>query len=173
MIRQRQPVGIGAIRGQARRQGREGKVPLRLFASQLFGRIPEATLSAARVARADVVLTTTIGSGGATDPETFNRSLTAMRLAMMREADVVVAIGGKLHSGTGFNPGVLEELAQARWHNQPCFVIGAFGGAVAQLELPVLEELSVGNGFEDKSPWLSWQPGRTKWTNMPASYSRI
>jgi hypothetical protein len=71
-------------------------------------------------------------------------------LATMQQADVVVAIGGKLHFDTGFNPGVLEELAQARWHEVSCFVIGAFSGAVARLEQPVLEELSAASQFEDK-----------------------
>jgi diadenosine tetraphosphatase ApaH/serine/threonine PP2A family protein phosphatase len=147
-----QPALTPVVAEQARRQSREGHVPLRLFASQLFGPVPEVTLNAARVARADVVLTTAIGRGGTKDPETVNQSLTAMRLTMMQDADVVVAIGGKLHTDTGFNPGVLEELAQARWHDRPCFVVGAFGGAVAQLEHPVLEELCVGNGFENLSP---------------------
>jgi hypothetical protein len=162
-----QPTFTPVVAEQARCQAREGTIALRLFASQLFGQIPETTLNAARIAKADVVLTAPIGNGGATDPETRNHSLTAMRMAMMQEADVVVAVGGKLHAGTGFNPGVLEELAQARWHDQPCFVIGAFGGSVAQLELPVLEELSVGNRFENTSHLAEF----ATWTDRMDEYA--
>jgi SLOG cluster2 len=152
-----QPVLTPVVAEQARRQvrkGAEGSVPLKLFASQLFGQVPEVTLRAAQMAQADVVLTSQIGKGNARDPDTFNQSLTAMRLAMMQQVDIVVAIGGKLHVDTGFNPGVLEELAQARWHEIPCFVIGAFSGAVATLEHPVLEELSTASHFDDKLPML-------------------
>jgi hypothetical protein len=164
-----QPVLTPVVAEQTRRQvreGTEGSAPLKLFASQLFGQVPEVTLRAARMARADVVLTSRIGKGDAKDPETFNQSLTAMRLAMMQQVDVLVAIGGKLHVDTGFNPGVLEELAQARWHEVPCFVIGAFG-AVAKLEHPVLEELSVGNGFEDKSSIIEM----ATWTETMDEYA--
>jgi len=59
-----------------------------------------------------------------------------------------VAVGGKLHRDTGFNPGVLEELAQARWHRVPCFVIGAFGGVAGQLERQMIEEFSGANLLE-------------------------
>jgi hypothetical protein len=152
-----QPVLTPVVAEQARRQvrkGTKGTVPLTLFASQLFGQVPEVTLRAAHMAQADVVLTSQIGKGNAEDPDTVNQSLTAMRLAMMQQVDVVVAIGGKLHFDTGFNPGVLEELAQARWHEVPCFVIGAFSGAVARLEHPVLEELSAGSQFDDKLSML-------------------
>jgi hypothetical protein len=152
-----QPVLTPVVAEQARRQVREsseGIVPLKLFASQLFGKVPEVTLHAARMAQADVVLISQIGEGSTRDPDTFNKSLTAMRLAMMQQVDIVVAIGGKLHVETGFNPGVLEELAQARWHGVPCFVVGAFGGATGQLDLPVVEELSAGN-FLESTPFAA------------------
>jgi hypothetical protein len=70
---------------------------------------------------------------------------------MTQEVDVVVAVGGKLHVETGFNQGVLEELAQARWHNVPCFVVGAFGGAAGQLDNALIDELNAGNLMDDKS----------------------
>ncbi len=143
------PALAPVVAEQASRQARAGITPLRLFASQLFGEIPEVTRRAARLAQAAVVVTGQIGEGNAMNPETRNRSLTAMRLVMMQHVDVVVAVGGKLHVDTGFNPGVLEELAQARWHNIPCFVVGAFNGAAGQLDHPVLEELSQGNLLED------------------------
>jgi hypothetical protein len=95
-----------------------------------------------------VVLTKKIGEGDLSDPKTRNSSLTAMRIAMTGNIDVVVAVGGKLHLETGFNPGVLEELAQARWHGAPCFIVGALGGAAGGLELPILQELCEGNLLE-------------------------
>lgn len=140
-----QPLLAPVVAEQARRQSREGTPSLMLFASQVFGPIPEVTLRAASMAHADVVLTAQVGKGGSSDPETRNNSLTAMRLAMTQNIDVLVAVGGKLHADTGFNPGVLEELAHARWHSVPCFVVGAFSGAAGSLEHPILEELSTGN----------------------------
>jgi hypothetical protein len=161
-----QPALTPVVAEQARRQVRKESVPLRLFASQLFGQLPEVTLNAARVARANVILTGKMGDGDANDLDTRNQSLTAMRLVMMQEVDVVVAIGGKLHIDTGFSPGVFEELAQAHWHSVPCFVIGAFSGAAAKLEHPVLEELSAGNRFEDQSPLVEM----ATWTDRTDEY---
>jgi hypothetical protein len=108
------------------------------------------------------VLTAQVGQGTPADAETRNHSLTAMRLAMTQQVDVVVAVGGKLHVDTGFNPGVFEELALARWHNVPCFVVGAFSGAAGQLDQPIIEELSSGNLFGDQAPMLemaTWTDG--------------
>jgi hypothetical protein len=140
-----QPLLAPVVAEQARRQSQEGTTSLKLFASQLFGDLPDVVRRAAAVAHAEVVLTRQVGKGDFRDRETRNNSLTAMRLAMTQEVDVLVAIGGKLHVGTGFNPGVLEELADARWHGAPCFIVGAFGGAAGQLDQPILEELSAGN----------------------------
>jgi SLOG cluster2 len=140
-----QPLFTPVVAEQARRQSHEGIRPLKLFASQLFGELPEVTRRAASMAHAQVVLTRQVGKGDYRDRETRNNSLTAMRLAMTQEIDTLVAVGGKLHLDTGFNPGVLEELAHARWHGTPCFIVGAFSGAAAQLDHPILEELSSGN----------------------------
>ena len=140
-----QPLLTPVIAEQARRQLRESTEPLKLFASQVFGELPEVTERAARAARAQVILTAKIGPGDYRDPETRNPSLTAMRMAMTEQVDVLVAIGGKLHRDTGFNPGVLEELVQARWHRVPCFIVGAFGGAVGRLEGQLIEEFCAGN----------------------------
>jgi len=140
-----QPLLAPVVAEQARRQTREGRKSLKLFASQLFGDLPEVTRRAARLADADVVLTRQVGRGDSRDRQTRNDSLTAMRLAMTQQIDVLVAVGGKLHVETGFNPGVLEELAHARWHDVPCFAVAAFGGAAGKLEQPILEEVSAGN----------------------------
>jgi hypothetical protein len=162
-----QPSLTPIVSDEASRQRREDRVALKLFASQLFGQLPEVTAKAALAARAEVVLTEKIGSGDVHDADTRNHSLTAMRLTMMQDTDVVVAVGGKLHADTGYNPGVLEELAQARWHEIPCFVIGAFSGASASLDNPILEELSAGNGFENKSSMVEM----ATWTEAMDEYS--
>ncbi len=90
-----------------------------------------------------------------------------MRLALIQDIDVLIAIGGKLHSDTGFNPGVLEELAEARWHGVPSFIIGAFGGATGRLEHQVIAELSGHN-------LLGTEPGVTvdlaTWTDRMDEY---
>jgi hypothetical protein len=140
-----QPLLAPVLAEQARRQSQQGVRPLKLFASQLFGDLPDVTRRAAAMAHAEVVLTAQIGKGDYRDPETRNNSLTAMRLAMTQDIDVLVAVGGKLHVETGFNPGVLEELADARWHGAPCFVVRAFGGAAGQLDQTILEEFCAGN----------------------------
>lgn len=146
-----QPLLTPVIAEQARRQLHGDTECLKLFASQVFGKLPEVTERAARAARAEVLLTAKVGEGDQHDPTTRNQSLTAMRLAMTQDIDVLVAIGGKLHRDTGFNPGVLEELAQARWHSVPCFVIGAFGGSAGRLERQMIEELCSGNLLEEES----------------------
>jgi hypothetical protein len=76
----------------------------------------------------DVVLTPKHGDGGPDRKQTRDDSLTAMRLAMVSQVDAVVAVGDKLHRGTGFNPGMLEELTVARWRNVPCIIVGAMSG---------------------------------------------
>jgi SLOG cluster2 len=141
------PVIIEQVRGQCR----EGTEPLKLFASQLFGGLKESTLREVRNAQGLVVMTEKVGAGDAGDRETRNKSLTAMRLAMTQDIDVLIAIGGKLHRTTGFNPGVLEELALARWHTVPNFVVGAFGGVAGDMDRELLDELCGGNLLDGSS----------------------
>ena len=115
--------------------------PLRLFASQFFGEVPEGLQRAARRSAAEVILTPRFGPKGTNSAVVRNDSLTAMRVAMTGQVDVLVAIGGKLQRDTGFNPGVLEELAIMRWYGIPCFVVAGFGG----LERTMLHQFSEGN----------------------------
>ena len=92
-----------------------------------------------------VIQTPVVGDGDAKDAKTRNASLTALRLVISQEVDVVVAVGGKLHGRTGFNPGVLEELCLARWRNIPCFVIACFAGG---LDTEIIRQFSAGNGLD-------------------------
>jgi SLOG cluster2 len=140
-----QPSLTPVVAEQARLQSPEGISCLTLFASQLFGELPEVASRACRTSEAELVLTRKIGEGDFRDPKTRNDSLTAMRIALTADVDIVVAIGGKLHRDSAFYPGVFEELAQARWRGAACFIVGAFGGAAGQLNLPILEEFSAGN----------------------------
>lgn len=144
-----QPLLTPVVAEQVRLQSHTRNGALTLVASQLFGPIPDVTQTAAEATQALILMTAKQGEGGVQDTPTRNKSLTAMRLALMPEIDVLVAIGGKLHTETKFNPGVLEELAMARWHGLPAFVIGAFGGVAGELEQTIVEELSRSNLLED------------------------
>jgi hypothetical protein len=127
-----------------------------LIASTLWGEQPEVITRAAR--RANVILTPRIGKGNAADPATRNDSLTALRLTLAASVDVLVAIGGKLHQKTGYNPGVLEELAVARWSGVPCFVVASYGGLAGMLETEAIRQFSIGNRLDDSmhGPMASW-----------------
>ena len=141
---------------QQRNSGNEGRAvvepaapsPLTLVASQLWGEFPEVTERAARRAGAQVILTPRVGNGDSTDPRTRNDSLTGMRVVMADQVDVLVTIGGKLHRDTGFNPGVLEELAITRWNGIPCFVVAGFGGLVGELDTAIIHQFSAENMLE-------------------------
>jgi SLOG cluster2 len=98
----------------------------------------------------EVIETPTIGDGGVTDVATRNNTLTALRLALLDQADVIIAVGGKLHRGTGFNPGVLEELTIARWSRVPCIIVAGFSGLTAEMDLGVIHWFCPDNGLEDE-----------------------
>jgi hypothetical protein len=64
---------------------------------------------------------------------------------MADQVDVLVTIGGKLHRNTGFNPGVLEELAIMRWNGIRCFIVAGFGGMAGELDKAIIHQFSDGN----------------------------
>jgi hypothetical protein len=144
-----QPSFAPVVAEAARRNGSQAVgdrafCPLTLIVSRLWGKKPEVAVRAAEIAKAPILLTPKIGEGDAADPATRNDSLTAMRLVLGDRVDVMVAIGGKLHRDTGFNPGVLEELAQAKWHDACCFIV-ASEGMTGNLDPELLHALSEGN----------------------------
>jgi hypothetical protein len=145
-----QPTFAPVLAEEARRCSAEGTQPLKLVASKLWGESPEVGVRCAKLAKAPLLLTPKVGEGSNLHKPTRDDSLTAMRLVLTAEIDVLIAIGGKLHSDTGFNPGVLEELAQARWRDIPCFIVGAFGGVAGSLDGKILKQLSEGNGLSDE-----------------------
>jgi SLOG cluster2 len=155
-----QPAFAPVLAEEARQYIERRAEPLKLIASQLWGEHPELGVRYARIARAPLLLTPKIGEGAPTDPPTRNDSLTALRLTITQEIDVLIAVGGKLHPETGFNPGIVEELAQARWRDIPCFVIGAFGGAAGRLEAGMVKQFSEDNFMSEEQAL-----GLARWTN--------
>jgi hypothetical protein len=151
-----QPLLTPVIAEATRDKAQGTTAALTLVASRLWGEPPEVTFRAARTAGAAVLLTPKVGEGDAGDPATRNDSLTAMRIVLAQEIDVLVAVGGKLHATTGFNPGVLEELTQARWHGVPCFIFAALGGFAGKLERQMIEEFSAGNMMENPVEMAMW-----------------
>ena len=82
---------------------------------------------------ADFIIVPQAGDGGPENAETRNNSLTMMRRDLIHQMNVMVAVGGKKHSGDGLIPGVAEELALAQRRGMPCFLVGGLGGMAAEL----------------------------------------
>jgi len=139
-----QPLFTPVLAEEARRHQTTSR-SLTLIASQLWGKLPPVADRAAKLANASVILTPRIGEADVNDPDTRNKSLTAMRLTLAQKIDVLVAVGGKLHHETGLNAGVLEELTYARRRQVPCFIVAGFGGAAGSLEQEIILEFSAGN----------------------------
>jgi hypothetical protein len=141
-----QPLLTPVVAEAASQSAEYHTAPLTLIASQLWGELPNVAARAASVAKkTHLILTPKVGEGDIKDRDTRNQSLTALRLQLAEEIDVLVAVGGKFHSKTGFNPGVLEELAVAKWRGVPCFIVAGFGGLVGSLETTLLDEFSADN----------------------------
>jgi hypothetical protein len=128
------PTFTPIILRQARMQapGRSRK-PVTLVMSDLWAAEwkPEDIESVTDVS--ELVITKKIGSGTAADADTRNRSLTAMRKVLIDAQNVMVAVGGKLHSKDGFVPGVGEEMKLAEEKGIPQFLIAGLGGFARKL----------------------------------------
>lgn len=59
----------------------------------------------------------------------WTRGLTAMRKQMTDGVQARIAIGGKLSGFSGLYPGIVEEAWMSLIHNQPLYLVSAFGGA--------------------------------------------
>ena len=121
--------------------------PVTLVASELWPLTWEFPLLPQVV---DVIQTPRFGPGDVTNAETRNKSLTALRLALIGNVDIVIAVGGKLHCGTGFNPGVLEELTIARWHQVPCFIVAGYGGMAGEMDRDMILQFCSESGLDDE-----------------------
>jgi len=69
-----------------------------------------------------------VGEGGIENPETRNKSLTAMRLFLAQQMNTLIAVGGKQHAADRLVPGVAEELGLAQMRGMACFLVGGLGG---------------------------------------------
>ncbi len=113
---------------------REGeKFPLKLFMSKLWEDYYSASQLEYYKTNSDLTLTNKIGIGTATDKETINSSLTQMRTELISEMDLFIAIGGKLHTNSGINPGVEQEHSLAMMANVPCIILPALEGKASDL----------------------------------------
>ena len=57
------------------------------------------------------------------------RALTTMRLAVARDAQAMIGLGGKIYGWSGMAPGVLEEICLMHEAGRQPLVLAAFGGA--------------------------------------------
>ncbi len=82
---------------------------------------------------AEFLVTKKVGDGGPADASTRNRSLSAMRRVLIDAQNVMVAVGGKMHSADRIVPGVAEEMTLAGEKGIPRFLIGGLGGFARKL----------------------------------------
>lgn len=69
------------------------------------------------------------------DPIARNKSLTMLRMEIVRKSNCIVSIGGKLHAGSQIAAGVPEEVNLAKKFRLPCYNLGGFGGAASEAQV--------------------------------------
>lgn len=107
--------------------------PLTLVMSELWARDLTDDDIKSMTDIAEFVVTKQIGEGGPENTETLNRSLTAMRKVLVNSQNIMVAVGGKMHSHDGKIPGVGEEMSLAAERGIPRFLIAGLGGFAREL----------------------------------------
>jgi hypothetical protein len=128
------PTFTPIILRQARLQaaGRMRK-PLTLVMSELWAKDLSAESEQIMTEVAEFVVTRKVGDGDATNKETRNQSLSAMRRVLIDSQNITVAVGGLLHSGDGIVPGVAEEIVLSERKGIPRFLVGGLGGLTQKL----------------------------------------
>jgi hypothetical protein len=126
--------------------GARTRKPITLLRSELWSRDIHAKERQATADVAELIITKVVGSGDASDINTRNRSLSAMREVLIESINIVVAVGGKKHSGDGKVPGIQEELDLAARQNIPRFLIAGMGG-YAKEYAESLDPSSLNNGL--------------------------
>jgi hypothetical protein len=121
--------------------------PVTLVMSELFSKEYSRAELNLLARNAEVVITPQIGDGGPDNIETRNRSLTRMRIALIDRMNVMIAVGGKLHTADGRLPGVAEELNLARRRGMPCFLVGGLGGMAAEYARGLSSSTVLQNGL--------------------------
>ena len=128
------PTFTPVILRQARLQaGTRLRKPLTLIMSDLWARDLRAEDIESMTDIAEFVITKKVGDAGPEDADTRNRSLTAMRRVLIDSQNVMVAVGGKMHSADGKIPGVAEEMKLAEEKGIPRFLIAGLGGFAREL----------------------------------------
>ena len=128
------PTFMPVILRQARLHGgKRLRKPVTLIMSEIWAHDlrPEDIDSMTDIA--EFVVTKKIGDGGPADVNTRNRSLSAMRRVLIDAQNVMVAVGGKMHSKDGIVPGVAEEMTLAEEKAIPRFLVGGLGGFARKL----------------------------------------
>lgn len=113
--------------------GKRFRKPITLVMSNLWAKDLSSEDIESMTDIAEFVVTRTDGQGGPEDAETRNRSLSAMRQVLVNAQNVMVAVGGKMHSGDGKTPGVAEEMRLAEERGIPRFLIAGLGGFAQEL----------------------------------------
>ena len=140
------PIILRQARLHAKQQGRK---PVTLVMSDLWARdIASSDLDAMRDV-ADFIITSRVGEGGPEDVKTRNDSLSLMRQTLIKEQNIMVAVGGKMHSEDGVVPGVAEEMKLATEHKIPQFLVGGMGGYAKALT-GELTPSSLNNGLSQE-----------------------
>ena len=111
----------------------QSRKPVTLFMSQLWEKDLDPAEREWFERTAELVIIPQVGEGGQDDPETRNRSLTALRRPLVESMNVMVVVGGKQHSAARLTPGVAEELSLAQERRVPCFLVGGMGGMAGVL----------------------------------------
>jgi len=128
------PTFVPVILRQARLQaGNRARKPVTLVMSELWAQDLTSEDIASITDIAEFIVTKRIGDNGAGDANTRNRSLSAMRRVLIDAQNMIVAVGGLLHSGDGIVPGVAEEIALAERKGIPRFLVGGLGGYTREL----------------------------------------
>jgi len=128
------PTFTPVILRQARLQANErSRKPVTLVMSELWAEDLSAEDIETMTDVAEFVVTKKVGDKGPADADTRNRSLSAMRRVLVDSQNVMVAVGGMMHSGDGIVPGVAEEIALAEQKGIPRFLVGGLGGLTDKL----------------------------------------
>ena len=132
------PTFTPIILRQARLQAKDRlRKPLTLVMSELWIKEYSDQSIEGMTEVAEFIVTKKIGDKDASDPETRNRSLSAMRRVLIDAQNITVAVGGLLHGGDGLVPGVSEELALAEKKGIPRFLVGGLGGLTKTLSAEI------------------------------------
>ncbi|MES5482119.1 hypothetical protein QMZ05_05120 [Bradyrhizobium sp. INPA03-11B] len=126
--------------------GERFRKPVTLVMSELWAADLQVDQIQAITDVAELIITKKVGTGSASDNETRNQSLTAMRRVLVDTQNIMVAVGGKLHSGDGKRPGVGEEMDLAQRKKVPRFLVAGLGGYARKLAKDLTPD-SLGNGL--------------------------